>query len=103
MVAYAQANLVPPGFSFASQYVHWSTLQPTHVEARADDPSLVSRTQAGYLCAEWIDLPFGSTPCLSGLTNHKRVCQTESWGSRYPFLGQRVALRVSVAPFVPMD
>lgn len=57
----------------------------------------------GYSCAEWIDSLFGPTPCLSGLTNHKWGCQGESWRSRYPFLGQRVALRVSVASYVPVD
>jgi hypothetical protein len=57
----------------------------------------------GYSCAEWIDPQFGSTPCFSEPTNHKREGQVESWGSRYPFLGRRVALRVSVAPFVAVD
>ena len=36
----------------------------------------------GYICAEWIDPSFGSTPCFSDSTNHWRGQKVGSWRSR---------------------
>jgi len=38
--------------------------------------------RTGYMCAEWIDPPFGSTPCFSDSTNHRRGQRAGSWRSR---------------------